>query len=221
MTTALILRCDGRREYIEETVHSTITHLGAFEHQIIIDDSGDADYGKWLDARFGGFNCVHHSERRGLSGCFKSACDVAIALGVDYVFSTEDDYAITSDLDLTAFIALLESQPHLAQVALKRTSYSPQEHAAGGIVEAYPHFYNERSAGGMTWLETDHLFVFSPSLIPRRVIECALANTDTFLEDNVTAALWANGYRSCYWGAMFDRPLCGHVGTTRSVGYRW
>ena len=95
-----------------------------------------------------------------MSGGFKSACEVAIQLGVDYVFSTEDDQAILSDIDLTAFIALLESQPHLAQVALKRTAYSPQEHAAGGIVEAYPHFYTERAADGMTWLETDHLFVF-------------------------------------------------------------
>ena len=221
MTTALILRCDGRRDYIEETVRSTIAHLGAFEHQIIIDDSGDSAYAKWLDERFGGFNCVHHTERRGLSGGFKSACEVAIQLGVDYVFSTEDDQAILSDIDLTAFIALLESQPHLAQVAIKRTAYSPQEHAAGGIVEAYPQFYTERTGDGMTWIETDHLFVFSPSLIPRRVIECALANTDTFLEDNVTAALWAHGYRSCYWGATYDPPLCDHVGTQRSTGYRW
>jgi hypothetical protein len=149
-----------------------------------------------------------------------SAWETALEYGADYVWHQEDDQVILADIDLTAFIDLLESQQHLAQVGLKRSPYSPQEHAAGGIVEAFPHFYAERT-DGVTWIETDHLFVFSPSLIPRSVIECALTNTDTFLEDNVTAALWAHGYRSCYWGAMYDPPLCNHVGVTRSTGYRW
>lgn len=212
---------DGRPLYLQETVAS-LDHVQPIDARVLIDDSGDVEYQRYLEHTYPDFTAqVHHETRRGLGGAVKSAWETALAHGADFVWHQEDDQVILADIDLTAFTALLEAQPQLAQVAIKRTPYNPQEHAAGGVVDAFPHLYTERSADGMTWTEFTHLFVFCPSLIPRRVIECALAHADNFLENGVTDALWAHGYRSCFWGAMFDPPLCDHVGVERSDGYKW
>ncbi len=198
-----------------------VDHVSPIDIRILINDSGDPDYALYLEHTYPQFNRqVHHPTRRGLGGAVRTAWETALSYDdVTHVWHNEDDQVILSAIDLTAFAALLESQPHLAQVGAKRTAYSPEEHAAGGVVEAHPEFYAERTADGITWTETDHLFVFGPSLIPRRVIECALTNADVFLERDVTDALWGHGYRSCYWGAMYDPPLCDHIGVERSAGW--
>ena len=220
----MIVACvidDGRPEYLRETV-KTLDRVKPIDVRVLIDDTGDHDYGNYLGWTYPSFDeQVHHTARRGLGGAVQSAWSTALEYGADWVWHQEDDMPIAADIDLTAFIDLMESQPHLAQVGLKRQPFSPEEIRAGGIVEAYPHFYTEYAYNAATWIETDHLFVFSPSLIPRRVIECVMENTDVFLEDNVTKALWKYGYRSCYWGGLYDPPLCNHIGHTRSKGYFW
>jgi hypothetical protein len=221
MTTVCVVIDDGRPEYLKQTVAS-LDHVKPIDVRVLIDDSGDKTYGDWLGWTYPNFDeQVHHHQRRGLGGAVRSAWETALEHGADFVWHNEDDMPIAADIDLTTFIDLLKAQPHLAQVGLKRQPFSPEEIRAGGIVEAYPHFYTEHTDAGVTWIETDHLFVFSPSLIPRRVIECVLENTDTFLEDNVTKALWRYSYRSCYWGGLYDPPLCNHIGITRSTGYHW
>ncbi len=213
---------DGRPEYLSQSVAALDVGVSPLDYKVLINDSGDSDYAHYLDAEYASFDArVHHPERRGLGGAVKSAWETALAVGADYVWHQEDDMPVATEIDLRPFMGLLESQPHLAQVGLKRQPFSPAEIQAGGLVEAYPQFYAQCGDGRHSWIETDHLFVFSPSLVPRRVIECALANTDVFLEDNVTAALWAHGYRSCYWGQLYDPPLCNHIGRRRSDGYHW
>ena len=222
MRVAAVILDDGRPQYLSSVVKS-LDRVSPIDIKILIDDTGpDDSYTQYLEWTYQEMDeQVHHQTRRGLGGAVKSAWTTALEHDITHVWHQEDDQVILNEMDLRPLAALLESHPNLAQVAIKRTAYSPEEHAAGGIVEAFPHFYTECTDGNVTWLETDHLFVFSPSLIPRHVIELALANTDTFLEDNVTAALWAHGYRSCYWGAMYDPPLSDHIGSERSRGYRW
>jgi hypothetical protein len=220
VSIALVLRCDGRRQYIEQSIAS-LSHIDCdFTYRFIVDDSGDKEYADWLDATFPTFECIHHPERQGMSGGVRTAFATVVRSGVDYAFATEDDMQIVSDVSLSPMIELLESQPHLCQIGLKRLG-NEQEMAGGGWVEIQPPLYAEHHAGDLTWIDTDWLFFFSPSLIPRRIMEFALANVSVFLETEIMDALRPQGYRSSFIGGMYDPPLCRHVGYARSSGYRW
>ena len=90
MDVAFILRTDGRREFIEKTIQSVEQHIRAphFAYGVIVDDSGDPDYWSWLDTTFPFLECVHHPERRGLGGCYKSSLDVFLGTDADFLFQS-------------------------------------------------------------------------------------------------------------------------------------
>ena len=222
MKTVFILRCDGRTQYIQQTIRSVREHIAhPFDRKFIIDDSADASYAAWLDDIFPDFERIHHEERRGLGGCFKSALETAAATDADYAFITEDDMPILDDINLEPWAALLDYRPYLAQVGLNRKPLNDDESREQSVVAAHPHLFTEKRVGSVVWVETDNLFVFSPSLVPQHAIDAMLGNTTVFLEREITDALLALEYRFSYWGTRNDPPLCAHAGTVRSSGYRW
>lgn len=222
MTTTLTVRCDGRRDYLRETIQSARDHIDpGFDNRIIVNDSGDPDYALWLENTFHDFRFIHHSERRGLGGCFKSALETTLDSGADYGFFMEDDTPLLVDLDVAAMARVLDTNTHLSQLMLMRPPFNDQELAAGGVYQVTPDEFTECTDGRNVWVEHDRWYGFQPNLVPRGVIETVLVRAENFLELGVTDALRPLGYRYGYWGGLNDPPMCAHVGYVRSEGYRW
>ena len=223
VNVAFTLRCDGRQQYIEHTVQSILDHVRAphFTYGVIVDDSGDADYAAWLDKTFPFLERLHHPERRGLGGCFKSALEVVLGTDADWAFMVEDDTPILRDVILTPMADVLNSNPSLSQLMFMRPPFNSEEIRAGGVYQLNPDAFIERTNGTERWVEHDRWYGFQPHLTSRRVIECIVANAIDFLELGVTDALKPAGYHFGYWGALTDPPLCDHAGQARSTGYRW
>ena len=214
--------CDGRPQYLPETIAALEKHVHPLDDIVVIDDSADIGYAQMLESSYpqlDGF--VHHSERRGLGGAVKSAWEVALDRGAEYVWRQEDDCPVTADIDLNELAAVLDSNPHCAQLMLMRPPFNSEEINAGGVYALNPHLFTEQTDGTHRWVEHDSLYGFQPNLTPRSVIEYALEHCTGFLELDVTAALLPAGYRFGYWGGLDDPPMCVHAGVTRSSGYRW
>lgn len=223
MNVAFVLRCDGRREFIEQTIQSVEQHIRAprFTYGVIVDDSGDTEYASWLDETFPFLECLHHAERLGLGGCFQSALNVVLGTDADYAFLVEDDTPILRDVILAPLADILNTHPSLAQLMFMRPPFNAEEIAAGGVYQLNPSAFTERTNGTDKWVEHDTWFGFQPSLVPRDVIELMATKATNFLELGVTEVLKDAGYHFGYWGGLNDASYCDHVGVTRSQGYRW
>ena len=223
MNVAFVLRCDGRKTYIERTVQSVRDHVKGihFAYGVIVDDSGDPEYAEWLDTTFPELECLHHPERLGLGGCFQSALETIVATDADYAFMVEDDTPLLGDISLTDMIDVLNANQSLAQLMLQRPPFNTEEVAAGGVYQLTPNDFAECSDGKYTWVEHFRHYGFQPHLVKRHVIEYILTNATNFLELGVTEPLKAAGYNFGYWGGINDPPLCEHAGQMRSSGYSW
>lgn len=212
----LVVVTDGRGEYLEQCLASL--DLEQFDLRAVVDDSGDPDYGVWLDGMFSTDLAVHHERRCGLATAVRSAWRAALDLDADFVFHVEEDFTF-GPLDLPAMVNVLTRRPHLAQLVLKRQAWSEEEIAAGGQIECDPDAYFQVSSSLGTWVEHRRLFSFNPSLIPRSVFG---REWGPILEADVSAEVFADPEAHCaYWGARSDPPRCTHIGEFRSPGYRW
>lgn len=224
MNVCFTVRVDGRRQYIEDTVTSVDRFVNTsvyFDQGYVIDDSGDPEFAAWLDETFPYLAGIHHPERLGLGGCFKSMLETFIASGCDYVFAVEDDTPLIGDIDLTDMAAVLQPRSNLAQLMLMRPPFNTEEVAVGGVYAMSPDDYTERSDNVHTWVEHERHFGFQPFLATRDVARYVLDNATNFLELGVTEPLKAAAFKFGYWGGLSDPPLCSHAGRVRSGGYRW
>lgn len=225
MSIVFVLRCDGRRDYIDQAVASAIDNLKAhFDRMVIVNDSGDHEHASWLEQEFPAFEFVHHAERLGMNTCVRTAFQVAIATGADAMFSTEDDFRFNESVNVKKMYRLLHCEPHLAALTLKRNPWNDQEIAAGGQIETAPDEYFDRSCVTGNWVEHDHLFSGNPSLVRVDAIKAAvnvdMPDSDTY-ERPAGLAMIAAGYRFAFYGKRDDKPRCEHLGHSRSSGYRW
>ena len=214
---------DGRYAFLREAMASLVDHVAPLDEIMLVNDSGQESYAQLIETAFindvDGF--IHHEDRRGLAGAVKSAWEIALALDADYVFHAEGDFTYNEDVPLPEMAQVLEGEPGLAQICLKRQSGNSHEESVGGMVEVAPDEYEERDNGKFVWTEHTRIFSFNPCLIPRAVVQCALTQCSNFLESDVTEVLVKNGYSFALWGGKFDPPKVTHIGTSRSAGYRW
>jgi hypothetical protein len=214
---ALVVITDGRRDCLKASVSSMKEQIRPWpEQRFIIDDSGDEGYGLMLNETFPDFFVAHHSERRGFCGAVKSGFELAAASRADFTVWCEDDFTYNEPVDLDAMQAILEANPHLAQLALKRQPVNHEERAAGDLMAAWP---------AETWVQRDGFieheltFTTNPSLIPRRVIELILASGVDCAETIITGQLLAAGYKLGYLGEIGDPPRVEHIGDHRTHGW--
>jgi hypothetical protein len=146
------------------------------------------------------------------------------------VFSTEDDFLFARPVDLSAMGAVLDANPHLVQLALRRQPWNAEERSAGGIVEQHPEAYTEhRDSEGRAWLEHRLFMTTNPSLYRRSL--CAMGWPDVpRSEGQLTAYLLRHGVtttgmpaervRFGFWGARDSGEWCEHIGHERvGTGY--
>jgi hypothetical protein len=215
---ALAVTTDGRSDYLLQAIDSLRVSLDPWpEWRYMLDDSGDPAYTAMLVRCYPDFPIAAHSPRRGLAAAVGSVWRMALETSARYVFHAEDDFTYREPVDLVGMARVLEENPHLAQVVLKRQPWSEEEIAAGGQIEVAPEEYADRKG----FVEHRRLFSLNPSLIRREAIELALTEPGDGLERGITDTLLRHGYSFAYWGARKDPPRCWHIGERRSEGYRW
>lgn len=163
--------------------------------------------------------------RLGLAGAARAAWQIAMDEGWDYLLHWEEDFLPVAPLPLSDMQHILDHFPHVTQVVLKRQPWSPEEKAAGGIVEMHPQEYEEvdvsavRADVSYSYQMTLHRRIFSlnPCLIPRRTFQWGWPDSN---EAGMTALLNENpANRFAFYGGKLDPPLVEHVGQTRGQGW--
>lgn len=216
----LVVVTDGRGEYLRQAMAAAEVNLkGAASTLagVIVDDSGDPTYSDWLEHEFPSFHQFHHERRRGLGAAVATAWARARESGLPYVFHLEDDFVLTEPLDLVTMTEVLDADPQLAQLVLKRQPWSIEEHAAGGQIEVAPGEFDDDEIAGWPIVRHRRLFSFNPSLIPVAALDLVPHGG---LEADVTDVLLAAGCSFAYWGRRGDPPRCRHIGHERSPGWR-
>lgn len=201
---------DGRADYLAEAM-DTIDRLGTFDERFIVDDSGDDNYTTWLKNSYKGVKVYPNPTRRGLAGAVQSVWTHALAAGADYLFHMEDDFLISTRIDVDAMARTLAGEPDVAQMLLKRQPIVGSEVAAGDIL------------GGMQpiephvgWVTQQSIFSLNPCVIPRWVLELSWPAGN---EAEMTSILLARGARFGVWGDPGSPPLVHHIGESRSSGW--
>lgn len=204
---------DGRWDYLQQTIASAEEMLDwPFHYKLLVDDSGSATE---TCPQFDGWRYLKNPERRGLAGAIASGWEF-IPPTTDYVFHLEDDFTFPAPVPIADMVQALEADSSLAQVALLRQPWSPEEQHAGSIYAMNRGVYSTSKATGVELVTHRRLFTFNPSLYPR-----AICDYGAGLEQEVTDALLAHGYRFSYLGGISDDPRCLHIGVRRSAGYHW
>lgn len=224
MSIVLLVMTDGRRDCIEQTIASARENLaGDITRKVIHDDSGEPAYRLWLGAWFGDFEIVSTGQRSGFGGAIRSAWrHLRTFPGAErHVFHLEDDFTFNRTVDIDAMAELLDTLPHLAQIALRRQPWNHSEKKAGGVVEQHPGDYTEQtsSARGWSWLEHRRFFTTNPSLYRVSLLDYGWPE-GTHSEGHFTQRLLDNGLSFAYWGARDSGEWVHHIGKERlGVGY--
>jgi hypothetical protein len=224
MNVALVVMTDGRGEYLTRTLTSFERLVtGPITSRIIHDDSADPAYAAWLKTTFSQYTIVSTPARSGFNGAMQSAWTYLDQFATEpYVFHLEDDFLFTRPVDLVAMVQVLQTFPHLAQMALRRQPWNDAEREAGGVVEQNPEAYTERSMLGHKWLEHRQFWTTNPSIYPRMM--CGWSWPDgahsegVFTQRLLAAGLpepLAGAVRFGYWGNRTDAPWVEHIGHER------
>lgn len=226
MTVPIILLTNGRPECIAKTIPSAVNHLTGVTGMVIVDDSGDPVYCQWLVDEFTGgpwnTSVLHLGGEHGYWRAMRAVWALArhwAADGVDKFLLLEDDFLFTQPVNLDDLAAVLDTHPHLVQMALLRQAWFGNEVKAGGLIEALEQqgqTFTEATDGVHWWIEHRACFTGNPSVIPAR----------TFARDWPEGA-WSESRfgrllfrdplaRGAYWGRRSDLPRVEHIGHQRA-----
>ena len=163
---------DGRVDCLSRAIESARENLcGEVTHKVIHDDTGDESYREELRATFPDFDVIGQPTRQGFGGAIRSAWAYVKVRPERFVFHLEDDFTFNEPIDLPAMQHVLDRNPGLVQLALRRQPWNDAELAAGGIVEQHPDAYDDRTDGTHHWLEHRRFWTTNPSLYRRELCE--------------------------------------------------
>lgn len=215
----IIAMTDGRAIYIQPTLEAAKEMLiGNITRRIIHDDSGDKEYGRWLNKTYGRDWEIYSTGRRsGFGGAIISAWKQLQDDDNEWVFHLEDDFVMREMIPLSEMATVMNQNPHIVQMALRRQPWNQQEKDAGGIVEMDPDSYTERNNGIHTWLEHTKFFTTNPSLYRKSLTVEHPWPIGNNSEGRYGIDLFSNGYyKSAYWGEKSGKPKCLHIGDFRN-----
>jgi hypothetical protein len=182
----------------------------------LINDSGDSDYSEYLWDEYPQFTQIHHPTRRGLAGALRSAWTMALRTDAQYIMHWESDFVALDKIPIRKMVRVLQENPRVAQVSLKRQAVNEVEAAVGGYMQCAPEQYTEHG----DYVSHRTIFTFNPSIIPRAVAELCLADPGDGLERGFTDTLLDRGYSFGIYGTINDAPRVNHIGEHRSQGWR-
>ena len=211
MTVGLLVITDGRADYLSRMVNSLDRH--PFSVTVVVDDSGDEAYGRFVDSLFLDAIVIHHPERQGLVAAVNTGWRELLDLPVEFVFHVEEDFVFHDQPPLADMARLLDEHPKLANIVLKRQPWSPVEIAAGGIIEMNRDDYWQ-DAG---YVDHSRIFSLNPCLYDRRIMAYGMPPE---AEAGITQLLVADGWHFGIYGQIGDPPRCEHIGAQRSPAWK-
>lgn len=212
MNTLLIVT-DGRADCLKRTIESFEQQVrGEFSFRRMADDSADPAYAAWLDANFTDFEIDHHPARLGFCGTVHKAWSDLPEC--DYVFHLEDDFIFNRPVFIQEMVNVLQHDPALAQIVLKRQPVNFAEQRAGGIVELLPDNYADKEWQGYHWLEQQMFWSTNPCLYSYRVTRLGWPKVAA-CEGHFGIALRESGCKFAFWGERSDAPWVEHIGHQR------
>lgn len=220
---ALLVITDGRRDCITQTLASASEMLsGPITRRVMYDDSGDEIHRGWLRATFPEFEVIHHPlGRQGFGGAIRTAWRHLATTPEPYIFHLEDDFTFNHPVPLIEMGRVLDSNPHLVQLALRRQPWNDTERRAGGIVESHPDAYDDcHDMAGHHWLEQRLFFTTNPSLYRSELCQNSWPDCD-HSEGVFSHQLMQDAeVRFGYWGSRDSGEWVTHIGHERvGTGY--
>lgn len=154
----------------------------------------------------------------GMAGAVQAAWAWALSEDAEYLFHIEEDFRFEQPAPLKPMQKILDQNPHLAQVVLKRQPWSADEIASGGIIETKPGAYTQCE----NWVEHSEVFSLNPCLIPRRTLELGWPSGPLGVgnESGFTKKCLDVGMRFAFYGRIEDPPRVRHVGHHHGDGWR-
>lgn len=219
--TDVIVLTAGRREYLERTLRSFEERVhGKIGRRTIQDDSGDPDFAAWLAETYPTWTIITTPGKIGFTEAIRSIWNYELSRngqGAPYIFHLEEDFVFDQDIHLDQMISVLESDTKLAQVALLRGPWAPDEIQAGGIIQQHPGSYARLEANGIQYLRHRRYFTTNPCLYRRSIMERgwpAIKNSEIAF----TKKLRTRGMQFAYLGD--GEPQVTHIGDERvGIGY--
>jgi hypothetical protein len=160
-----------RPDCLDATIQSLEDNLFCdFFKKVIIDDSGDSEYSKYLEEKYSDrYEIYSHSVNMGLSGSIRTLWNIATIYDIDYVWHQEGDFIFNEKIDVNILKYKLNNKKTLAQVALKRQAINDQEISVGGFMYQNPTSYEPYIHDNVKWLEHRNFFTLNPCLYPKWV----------------------------------------------------
>lgn len=218
---ALVVMTDGRKDYLKKTIESAKNNLiGSITEQWMHDDTGDEEERNWLRKQYPDFIHIGVGPRRGFGGAYSYAWEtLSASSNAQYFFSLEDDFIFNRPIPLNAMAKILDENPHLYQMALRRQAWNDEEKGAGGIIERWPNDFEEIRLGDLVWLEHRRWYTTNPNLYKRSSLDRSWPTTKD-AEGHFGIQLFSeNPKTKCgYWGKKTDAAWVTHIGEQRSEG---
>lgn len=214
MTIALLVITDGRKEYIHKTIESASLNLeGPMGPMFMFDDSGEELHRRWLRINFPNFELIYKPIRQGAGGAINSAWEHIRQYEFDYVFHLEDDFTFNRTIPLNDMVRVLEDNPHVYQMALRRQAWSTEEIRIGGIIEKHPEEFHQQDG----WISHNMFFTNNPNLYRKSLIETRVFPNVKESEGHFTIGIRASDpyAQFGYWGQKTDPPWVEHIGVYR------
>lgn len=214
MIVALLVMTDGRRQYIRDTISSASQRLdGSFGPLFMYDDSGDEENHQWLRNNFPTFTLLYKDTRQGFGGAIQSAWDFMKDYDFDHIFHLEDDFIFNRDVPVNEMARVLEDNPSVYQMALRRQAWSSEEKQAGGVIERWPESFHQQEG----WISHRLFFTTNPSLYRKSLIETRPYPNVKDSEGHFSQSIITSDPEAQfgYWGQKTDSPWVNHIGTQR------
>jgi hypothetical protein len=213
MSVCLLLIDDGREDYLSRCLAS-LNPLNTLVSSIVLVQDNEHDLG--------------------FDGAIREGWDrVREVVGCHYVFHVESDFVFLRPPPLAEMRDILNRDPSVVQVALKRQPWNEVEHEAGGIVEANPAAYEERHLDEASMWQREEPIGLCPYTVHRKFF----TTNPSLYRASLCGRGWPEGPESegrfgislfeynpelvsAFYGGKFDPPMVEHIGRQRAgVGY--
>lgn len=227
MSVLVLVFDNGRLDYLERTMQSFHEHVSGDDMRILIHQD-QPDMLHRTASMFPDADCFSPDRPSGFSGAIRNAWRYARGLRYsshDWVFHLEGDFTFNRKVNVQQLQVVLDSNPHLAQMALVRQPWNPAEIEAGGVVQRHPEAFAEyTNAVGWSWMEHRLFFTTNPSLYRRDLLKAGWPaggqSEGMFFNRLRTQGLpWGVDGRDVkfgYWGHADDPPWVEHIGVQRT-----
>jgi len=216
---ALLVMTDGRDEHLDRAIASAAAKLnGPISEWWIHDDTGDDAHRAELKRRYPDFTQLGAGPRRGFGGAIARAwSELHQQSNAKWILHLEDDFVLNFSVSIHDLVRILDANPNLVQLVLKRQPWNELERAAGGIVEQHPEAYEEKTdARGNVWLEHRLFFSTNVSLYRHALIERGWPNVPHSEGIFTHELLKDPNVRFGFFGSRDSPPWVTHIGHARA-----